>query len=271
MAQTDADEWRPEGEEDDEGGPIKTFLEHLEDLRWVFIRCVSALCIGMAVCLAGAPKLFLILTKPLRDSNADIPINFFGPLGGFISSMKVALYGGICLSLPFILYFVAQFILPALKKNEKAFFTRAFVAGGGLFISGVLICYFWVLRISLGGMAAYNRWLGIPAEIWRAEEYFSFVTFFLIGMGVCFELPIIVLSLVKVGIVDYKTLRKSRPYFFIGIFGTVAFITPDFISTFFLVIPVLFLLEICIWIAWYWDKRKVAEEAARVISPVSSR
>ena len=131
-----------------------------------------------------------------------------------------------------------------------------------LFISGVLLCYFWVLQISLKGMAAYNRWLNVPADIWRAEEYFGFVTFFMIGMGVCFELPIVVLALVKVGIVDYKTLRKSRPYFFIALFGVVAFITPDFISTFFLVLPVLFLLEICIWIAYYWDKQQAAREAA---------
>ncbi len=152
--------------------------------------------------------------------------------------------------------------MPALKRTERKFFVRAFIVGGGLFLLGVMICYYWVLELSLSGMAAYNKWLRLPADVWRAEEYFQFVTVFLLGMGLCFELPIVVLGLVKLGLVEYRTLKKSRPYFFIGIFGVVAFITPDFISTFFLVIPILLLLEICIWIAWYWDRQHRNAEAA---------
>jgi sec-independent protein translocase protein TatC len=179
-----------------------------------------------------------------------------------MSSMKIALYGGICLSLPFILYFIMEFVMPALKRHEKKFFLRAFLVGGGLFMLGLIICYFWVLEISLRGMASYNKWLNLPADVWRAEEYFQFVTVFMLAMGICFELPILVLGLVKLGLVDYRALSKSRPYFFIGIFGTIAFITPDFISTFFLVIPVFILLEICIWIAWYWERQRKAAEKA---------
>jgi sec-independent protein translocase protein TatC len=284
---------RPELEEDDEGGPVKTFLEHLEDLRWVIIKCVSALVLGMVICLAAAPVLMSILQYPLVEafgssgdgtgqqgagltsegggegagqsggSDASIRITFLGPLGGVISSMKVALYGGLCLALPFLIYFIADYILPALKRTEKKFFLRAFIVGGGLFLSGVALCYFWILEISLRGMAAYNKWLGLPADVWRAEEYFQFVTLFMMLMGLCFELPIVLLSLVKLGIIDHSNLRSSRPYFILGIFGVIAFITPDFISTFFLAIPVIILLEACIWIAWYWDRQeKRATETA---------
>ncbi len=100
---------RPLDEEDEEGGPIKTFLEHLEDLRWVFIKCGSALLLGVVVCLAAAPQLVGFLQWPLLSVNAGLPpenqikIIFLGPLGGVVSSMKIALYGGICLALPFIL------------------------------------------------------------------------------------------------------------------------------------------------------------------------
>jgi len=263
---------RPLEAEDEEGGPVKTFLEHLEDLRWVFIKCASALVLALVICLAAAPQLVGFLQWPLLNVNAGLPeknqiqILFLGPLGGVMSSMKIALYGGICLSLPFILYFVGEFVMPALKRHEKKFFLRAFIVGGGLFMLGLMICYFWVMEISLRGMAAYNKWLGLPADVWRAEEYFQFVTVFMLGMGICFELPILVLGLVKLGLVEYRTLSKSRPYFFIGIFGTIAFITPDFISTFFLVIPVLILLEICIWIAWYWERQRRAAESAAAAS-----
>jgi sec-independent protein translocase protein TatC len=263
---SESEDNRPPEDEDEEGGPIKTFLEHLEDLRWVFIKCGSALLLGLVICLAAAPQLFNFLQWPLLNVNAGLPpenqirIMFLGPLGGVMSSMKIALYGGICLALPFILYFIGEFVMPALKRHEKKFFLRAFLVGGGLFMLGLMICYFWVLEISLRGMASYNKWLNLPADVWRAEEYFQFITVFMLAMGICFELPILVLGLVKVGLVDYQALSKSRPYLFIGIFGTIAFITPDFISTFFLVIPVFLLFEICIWIAWYWERQRRAAE-----------
>jgi sec-independent protein translocase protein TatC len=254
---------RPELDgEEDEGGPVKTFLEHLEDLRWVIIKCLTALVLAMVVCLAASPWLMAFLKRPLLQTGAAIEIQFLGPLGGIFSSMKIAFYGGLCIALPFLLYFIGEYIMPALKRSEKKFFLRAFMLGGVLFLAGVSLCYFVALQISLKGMAAYNAWLGLPADLWRAEEYFQFVTLFMILMGLCFELPIILLSLVKLGIIDHTNLRKSRPYFILGISFLIAFITPDFVSTIFLVVPVLILIEICIWIAWYWDRqRKRAEEA----------
>jgi sec-independent protein translocase protein TatC len=248
---------------DDEGGPVKTFLEHLEDLRWVIIKCLAALLLAMVFCLAASPLLMGFLMRPLLQTGAEIRIEFLGPLGGIFSSMKIAFYGGLCLALPFLLYFIAEYVMPALKRSEKKFFMRAFMFGGGLFLAGVALCYFVALQISLKGMAAYNAWLGLPADLWRAEEYFQFVTLFMILMGLCFELPIVLLSLVKLGIIDHTNLRKSRPYFILGISFLIAFITPDFVSTIFLVIPVLILVEICIWIAWYWDRqRKRADSTA---------
>jgi sec-independent protein translocase protein TatC len=248
--------------EEEEGGPVKTFLEHLEDLRWVIIKCLSTLVLAIVICWAAAPVLSKVLLQPLISTGAPIELQFLGPLAAIFASMKIAFYGGLCLSLPFLIYFIAEYIMPALKRNERTFFIRAFVAGGGLFLAGVLFCYFVALEISLRGLTAFSRWMGFPADLWRAEEYFQFVTLFMILMGLCFELPIILLSLVKLGIVDHTNLRKSRPYLILGIAFVIAIITPDYVSTIFLVIPVLILLEICIWIAWYWDRqRKRAEEA----------
>jgi sec-independent protein translocase protein TatC len=258
-------------EVDDEGGPVKTFIEHLEDLRWLIIKCLSALVLGMVVCLSASPWLMAFLKRPLLQTGAAIDIRFFDPLGGIFSSMKIAFYGGLCLALPFLLYFIGEYVMPALKRTEKKFFMRAFMVGGALFLAGVAMCYFVALQVSLKGMAAYNAWLGLPADIWRAEQYFQFVTLFMILMGLCFELPIVLLSLVKLDIIDHTNLRKSRPYFVLGIFFVIAFITPDFISTFFLVIPVLVLLEICIWIAWYWDRQRKRTEAALAAAGASEK
>jgi sec-independent protein translocase protein TatC len=252
-------------EDEGEGGPVKSFLEHLEDLRWVIIRVVAALVVAMVACMAGAPKVVEFLRWPLLISGATVDgraldLQPLGPLGPFIIVMKLALYGGITLALPFIFYFVADYVMPALKKHEKAFFLRAFIVGAGLFLLGVMVAYFFALPLTLKAMVQFSSWMGFDPSFWRAEEYFSFVIMLMVAMGLSFELPIVMLSLVKLGLIQVEWLVKGRPYFFLGSFTLVAIITPDFVSTFFLVIPMVILMEICIWIAWWW-KRKETKEA----------
>ncbi|MGN6385986.1 MAG: twin-arginine translocase subunit TatC [Verrucomicrobiota bacterium] len=252
--------------EEDEGGPVKTFLEHLEDLRWVLIKCAAALGIGMAACLAAAPQITSVLTWPLQKAGINVKPNPMGPLGGFVISMKMAFYGGITLSLPIILYVIGSFIIPALKKNEKKYFVRAFIIGAGLFLAGVLLCYAVILPISLKGLVQYNEWMGLPTDIWRAEEYFGFVILFMIGMGLSFEIPVVILTLVRIGIIPHEFLIKGRAYFFIANLVLCAFITPDAVSTIFMVIPVQVLMEICILISKNWERQKRLAEAAAAAS-----
>jgi len=257
---------RPDFEDDNGGGPVKTFLEHLEDLRWTLIKSLSALLVGMVVCLVAAPQLVAILKWPLVNSGAKIRLELFGPMGGFIISLKIALYGGITLALPFILYFLGQFVVPALKRREKEYFLRAVVVGGGLFLIGVLICYFWVLTLSLRAIPQFNSWLGIQTEIWRAEDYFQFVIMLMLGMGISFEMPLLLLTLVRLGIVPHEWLAKGRRYFFLANLIICSFITPDYVSTMFLVIPVQVLLEACVWISAYWrwqEQRQLTERPGR--------
>ena len=258
---TEPEDVRPEADEEEEGGPVKTFLEHLEDLRWVLIKVGASLLVGMVACLAGTPQIIDFLTWPLYAAVGDqIRLDFLNPIGGFVVSMKIALFGGITLALPAILYFIASYIMPALKRNEKAFFLRAFIIGGGLFMLGGMTCYFWVLSMTLKATVQYNAWLRLPASLWRAEEYFQFVTMFMLGMGLSFEMPIIILSLVKIGVVQHSWLTKGRPYFYLAVFALVSFITPDFVSTFFIMIPLVVLMEICILISWIWERQKRAAE-----------
>src|SRR5688500_13006767 len=114
-------------DEEEEGGPVKTFLEHLEDLRWVLIKCFAALLLGMVTCLVAASYVTAFLQQPLIGSG--MKLEAIGPIGPVVISMKIALYGGITLALPFILYFVADFVLPALKRHEKKYFKLAFLVG----------------------------------------------------------------------------------------------------------------------------------------------
>jgi sec-independent protein translocase protein TatC len=243
-------------EEEEEGGPVKTFLEHLEDLRWVIIKCLASLLLGMVTCLVATPQLVTILNYPLLNSGVLTRPQAITPIGPLVIAMKIALYGGITISLPFILFFVGQFIIPALKKHEKVYFLRAFIIGAGLFFLGVLLCYFWILPISFRGIVAFNEWMKMPTEFWKAEEYFSFIILFMVGMGVSFEVPVLMLTLVKVGVISHEMLVKGRMYFFVGNMVLCAFITPDAISTIFMVIPVQVLMEICILISKSWERKK---------------
>jgi sec-independent protein translocase protein TatC len=251
--------------EEEEGGPVKTFLEHLEDLRWVLIKCLVSLMLGMVACMAAANYITAFLERPLnqlQQSGIELKLEAIDPLGPVSIIMKVGLYGGITISLPFLLYFIADFVLPALKRNEKKYFKRAFAIGSLLFFAGVALCYFFILKISLFGLVAMNKWLGLGATVWQAQQYFSFVIVFMVGMGVVFELPVVLLTLVRIGVISHETLVKSRVYIFIANMVVCAFITPDAVSTIFMVIPVQFLLEICVLISKYWERQKKIAEAA---------
>ncbi|MGV3774471.1 MAG: twin-arginine translocase subunit TatC [Verrucomicrobiales bacterium] len=252
--------------EEDEGGPVKTFLEHLEDLRWVLIKIFASLVLGMVICLGAAPDIAKFLAKPLVESNTNISPEVLGPMGGFNIAMKIGLYGGLCLALPFLLFFIGQFILPALKANEKSYFLRAFGIGGGLFVAGVSLCYFVVLKISIIGLVQFNKWMGFDSQLWRAEEYYQFAIVFMIGMGISLEIPVVILTLVRVGLIPHEMLIKGRAYFIIGNLVVCAFISPDAISTLFMVLPVQALMEICILISKHWERQKRIAEARELAS-----
>lgn len=247
--------------EEEEGGPVKSFLEHLEDLRWVLIKVIAAVLIGMTICMVASPYVVEFLEWPMKQAGIPINLEIISPIGGFMMSMKMAFWGGLVFALPFVLFFIAQFVMPALKKNEKPYFRKAFVIGGGLFMMGVILCYGVIMPIALKGMIAFNEWLGFKSTMWRAEEYMQFVVMFMVGMGLSFEIPVVVLTLVKLGIISHELMAKSRMYFFIANMVICAFITPDAISTVFMVLPVQILMEICIQISAHWERQKRKAEA----------
>jgi sec-independent protein translocase protein TatC len=251
-------------EEEEEGGPVKSFLEHLEDLRWVLIKIIASLLVSMTVCMVAAPVIVKLLMRPkeMTDLGRRVELVWLHPLGAFASMMKIGFWGGLALAIPIILWVVANFVMPALKRNEKPYFRNAFIIGGGLFFAGALMCYFLVLPIAIAGMVQIADWMGVPTHQWTADEYFQFSVMFMLGMGLSFEIPVIILTLVKMGIIPHEWMEKGRMYFFIANMVICAIITPDAVSTIFMVVPVQILLEICIQIAKRWEKQKRIAEAA---------
>ena len=318
-----------------EGGPVKTFLEHLEDLRWVLIKSLVALGVAVLLCLLAGNYVVQIVKWPLTRAGVSWPgtnqivavsfgtnrlgafqltaeqqksLNFgtnryvsvqveplvigtnqvlgwrassdpaaiadaqrlkidlinLSPAGGFVVAFQVAIYGGTVLASPFIFYFAATFVFPALKLRERKYIYRGLAFGGGLFLLGVAFCYFALMPLALTAAQLYSHWLGFGAFQWRAEDYISFVCKFLLGMGLGFELPVVILTLVKIGILDYRTLSKARRYVIVInlILGAVL-TTPEPITQIVMFVPLQVLYEITVWIAWYWnrrDKKRAARE-----------
>jgi sec-independent protein translocase protein TatC len=309
-----------------EGGPVKTFLEHLEDLRWVLIKSLVALGVAVLLCLLTGNYVVQIVKWPLTHAGVSWPgtnqivtVSFgtnrlgafpltaeqqkalnlgtnrfvsvqveplvigtnqvlgwrassdpaavadaqrlkidlinLSPAGGFVVAFQVAIYGGAMLASPFIFYFVATFVFPALKLRERKHIYRGLVFGVGLFLTGVAFCYFILMPLALSAAQMYSHWLGFGALQWRAEDYISFVCRFLLGMGLGFELPVVILTLVKIGVLDYRTLAKARRYMIVInlILGAVL-TTPEVFTQIVMFVPLQGLYEITVWIAWYWDQ-----------------
>ncbi len=318
---------------DEGGGPVKTFLEHLEDLRWTIIRSVIAILLGVIVCLSAGNFIIGLLRVPLvkaqqmrpnrdalvvvtfgtnilgrlplakfpvegvptnkdtllrlapltlgtntflalvPDTNPPVDASYgmrvdlktYSPAGGFTIAIQIAMFGGLTLASPFVLFFLGQFILPALHVHEKKFLYRVSFFATSLFFAGVAFCYFVLLPITLSTTAAFSNWLGFGADEWRADEFISFSCWFLLGMGVSFELPLVLLTLVKIGLLDVKALSRYRSYFYIGILVIAGFVTPDGnpVNMLLMAAPLLVLYEATVVIAWFWarsDARKAALE-----------
>jgi sec-independent protein translocase protein TatC len=108
-----------------------------------------------------------------------------------------------------------------------------------------------------------SQLMGISTQIWKAEDYFSFVVKFMLGMGLGFELPVVLLALVKVGVLDYGKLKAMRRYMIVGnlILGALL-TTPEPFTQVIMAVALQLLFETAVWIAWYWERQAKQREAA---------
>jgi sec-independent protein translocase protein TatC len=184
------------------------------------------------------------------------------PTETFMLSMKLSFFAGIVVSFPLLLMYVLQFVLPGLHSHERRMMWPALLIGFGLFLCGVCFAYFVVLPRALDFFHDWSGSLGVSND-WRIGEYISFATRFTLLFGLSFELPVVVMVLVKLGLLSYETMSNSRSYAVLAIFVTAAILTPtpDAFTLILMAVPMLVLYEICIWLAWYDARRnRLAEE-----------
>ncbi len=189
--------------------------------------------------------------------SADIRLHNFGPTEGFLVAFHVAIYAALAVSSPFWIFFMGGFILPALNLKERSVIFSWLLWSGFLFFAGVLSTYFVLLPVALRASVKYSELLGFSWQDWRADEYINFVCKFIFGMGLGFQFPLIVLFLVKIGVLTHAHLTKYRRHVAVLslILGAVL-TTPEVVTQVAMAIPLYLLYEVCIWIAWYWERKK---------------
>ncbi len=252
-------------DDDDVRGGLETkpFLAHLEDLRWTIIRCVGALAVGVGICAFTAKYILEALYHPYRETGQDPKklVNI-GVVDPFSIHMEISLFGGLILSLPLLLYFIGQFLLPALTPRERRSLAPVFAAGAFLFVVGVVFCYAFVLKTTLTFFLAYSDYLGF-GTMWTAKGLIDFEVQMLLGFGVAFEMPLIILVLNLLGLVSAEQLASKRRHAAFIIFIAACCIIPstDLFSLSVLAVPMYVLYEACIWIARIVERRKAARNA----------
>jgi sec-independent protein translocase protein TatC len=245
---------------DDEPVDLETkpFLAHLEDLRWTIIRCAAALVIGVIGCAFGVKFILRALYHPYREAGGNpaklINIDVTGP---FSVHVEISLFGGVLVALPVILYYLGQFLLPALTFREKKLLAPVFGAGAGLFVFGVCFCYFLVLKPALLFFNQYSGWLGIDPT-WTLKNLIDFEVQMLVGFGVAFEMPLVLLILNLLGIVSAAQLASKRRHAAFVIFVAACCIVPstDIFSLSVMSVPLYFMFEGCILLARFFERRK---------------
>jgi sec-independent protein translocase protein TatC len=246
-----------------ESETTKPFLEHLEDLRWTVVKMAITLVIAMIICFAFRSVLVRVTQAPLHDVSSQIgTLKALGVTDSILISFHLACYAGIVLSFPLLLYFLAEFVLPALTAVEKRFLLPAIFASFALFLLGVFVCYFWLLPKTILFFFRDTKSLGWEPT-WTVQQYYSFVTRFTIGFGLAFELPVVVLALVRFGLITYKFMARTRPYAIVLIFilATIITPTPDILTLIAMGLPMCLLYESCIWIAWFMECRRARSAA----------
>jgi sec-independent protein translocase protein TatC len=250
-------------ETDKEDGIQETFLSHLFELRDRLIKAVGALLLVFLCLVYWAPDIFHLFSRPLLDALpsggkmivTDVTGSFFVP-------MKVTMLVAFLGALPVIMYQLWAFIAPGLYNHERKLILPIVTSSYLLFIAGMAFAYFLVFPTVFQFMAIYNEPLGADMAT-DIDKYLSFAMSTFLAFGLTFEVPVVVVVLVKLGMVRISKLKEIRPYVIVGAFVIAAIVTPpDVLSQLLLAIPLCILYELGIFIAKFYEKKLDPEEEA---------
>lgn len=240
-------------------GEEATLAEHLEELRQRLFVIIGALAVASVLAFTFHSRLFDWLTRPLPPGHRQLLAT--GVAEPFTVSITVSLYAGIVLASPVVLWQLWAFFAPAFDRSAERKMLLLVVSAAALALAGLAFGYWILLPRAIHFLTNYDSRHFV--HLIKASTYYSFVATVLLGIVVVFQLPLVVLGLVAIGVLGSRTLRKNRR---IGYFVTAAIALalpgPDLVTTFLELLPMWILFEGSIWLAVLFERRQaVAPEA----------
>ena len=239
-----------------------SFLSHLFELRDRLIRILLSVGIVFICLFPWAKDLYALLALPmLKVLPSGGQMIATDVVGVFLVPMKVTLMLAFLIALPYVLYQIWAFVAPGLYEHEKRLALPLVTASVTLFFIGMAFAYFLVFPTVFGFMAK----IAPEGVAWMTdiEKYVSFVMTTFVAFGVTFEVPVVVVVLVRLGIVELATLKQWRPYVIVGAFVIGAIFTPpDVVSQLMLAIPLCLLFELGLLVARFTGSRDAAGSTA---------
>ncbi|MEY3777146.1 MAG: twin-arginine translocase subunit TatC [Pseudomonadota bacterium] len=242
--------------------PEENFFTHLVELRDRIIKASISVIVLFLGMVYWAPDIFQLLARPLLDvlpKGAHMIVT--DVTGSFFVPIKVTLMAAFVLALPVVIYQVWAFVAPGLYQHEKKLVIPLVVSTYTLFLIGMAFAYLLVFPTVFSFMVSYNEPLGADMST-DIDKYLSFAMTTFLAFGFTFEVPVVVVVLVRLGMVKLAKLKEIRPYITVGAFVVAAVVTPpDVLSQLLLAIPLCVLYELGLLIArFYQPKEEVREE-----------
>jgi sec-independent protein translocase protein TatC len=246
-------------------------MEHLVELRKRLIYSILAFLICFVLCFFEAKPIYAFLTAPLAhvlpagDAHHLIAT---GLTETFFTYAKLGAFGGICLAFPIVATQIWMFVAPGLYKHERNAFLPFLLATPVMFILGFCFLYYVMLPNAIRFLTSYDTpgtggTLGIQLQA-RVSEYLDFVMTLLIAFGLCFQLPVLLALLGRVGIITSAQLRSMRRYAIVGMTAVAAILTPpDAFSMISLLVPMVALYEVSVLIVWLIERDRSKKDAAK--------
>ena len=237
-----------------------SFLDHLEELRWMLIRVGISVIVGAMIAFPLSKWILdPIMLQPLTSQFPEMKLIFLKPSGMFLALVGISLWAAVIMSLPYIAFQVWRFIAPGLLKKERRLMPLVVLATVFCFLAGAAMAYFVVLPYALRFLV--GTWSDIAIPQLEVKEYLTFTLRLTMAFGVVFELPVLAYFLSRMGIVTPEFMRKFRLYAIFLIAVLAAFITPpDAVTMLMLLFPLVLLYEISILIAVAAVRRRNRDE-----------
>ncbi len=245
----------------------ETFISHLVELRSRLMRAIIAVVIVLLCLFPWAKEIYAFLAAPLLKALPQGSTMIATDVTGtFLVPLKVTLMAAFLIALPYVLYQMWAFVAPGLYRHEQRLAVPVIVSSVFFFALGMSFAYFAVFPIAFGFFANYAP-VGVQMMT-DIDKYLSFVLTMFLAFGITFEVPVVVIVLVRLGVVSLETLRSIRGYVVVGAFVIGAIFTPpDVVSQVMLAVPLWLLFELGLLVARFISVPKRDADAAEEEKP----